>query len=842
MSDAREISGPIDEIYSEKLKTKVTTEDKRARIVQQHAPMAKKSWESSSSRRSGNTTSMEGMEQELDASWKGGQSLFADQAEMKERVRQALHHEVYNVHDLYWTKGVFQWIARSRSFDIGTLLIISLNAAWIAIEVDNNKATFVIHADPIFVIVENMFCLYFSSEWFVRFMAFQKKKSCLADWPFVFDSALVSFMAFETWVMSLCLLVMFQGIDDTEGLGQTSILRIVRLFRLTRMARVARLLRTVPELMILVKGIFVATRAVFFTLCLLAMIIYVFSITFVQLSEDTLNVKKLYFSSVLHSCSSLLLRGTLPDVSAIVEDLGKEHFMFGVLIMCFILLAYLTIMNMLVGVIVEVVNVVASVEKEAMQVQHVRSQLEMMLATSGLDDDHNGRISRTEFEQLLVKPRAARTIQDVGVDVIALVDFADFIFYQNEEITIGSFMRLVMELRGSNPATVKDVVDLRRFIVQELAAVSYNFEEKLKRRTLSSNDSNGQGFTTGDFDDDDANNNAGTEAADSKRACDCGSLLGGPPIGPNSVGRINSPAVCPFCQLGSSIGQIPGQPSVWSSSVRPAPLNTIPHQKDQPKHSHGDLGLEDFIEHQLEGIRYFLSESNRNSLGFVSDTMCRMRLRFQGSRSDADAGAGGDAAAGGQQPTPPSGPSIDALSPCPPEGSRPPVPLRTTKLSVRPGSLPHSRETSKSTKLAHLPAQQSTIQNDKWALPPPPMLMQPSPPTGTSVSPWSTPAASARSVSAGASRRVACERGRQTRDAARRNPPSLTPEDAGTVGSAHDSDACGGDGNSANGGGRGVAAVEGIHSQVVSGTITIGGSSDAKCRRLHRTSSSVSLS
>ena len=46
--------------------------------------------------------------------------------------------------------------------------------------------------------------------------------------------------------------------------------RLVRLLRLTRMARMARLLRAMPELLVLIKGMVVAMRSVFFTLCLLA--------------------------------------------------------------------------------------------------------------------------------------------------------------------------------------------------------------------------------------------------------------------------------------------------------------------------------------------------------------------------------------------------------------------------------------------------------------------------------------------------------------------------------------------------------------------------------------------
>merc|ERR1719159_487672 len=113
---------------------------------------------------------------------------------------------------------------------------------------------------------------------------------------------LVTLMIFETWVMTIIYLIIGTG-NDNSGLGNASILRLVRLLRLTRMARMARLLRAMPELMILVKGIFVATRSVFFTLCLLFIVIYVFGIAFTQLVGKWMPAE---FGTVSESMHTLL--------------------------------------------------------------------------------------------------------------------------------------------------------------------------------------------------------------------------------------------------------------------------------------------------------------------------------------------------------------------------------------------------------------------------------------------------------------------------------------------------------------------------------------------------------
>merc|ERR1712137_127832 len=92
-------------------------------------------------------------------------------------------------------------------------------------------------------------------------------------------------MVFETWVITL--LILMVGGGEGGGIGDVSVMRLFRLLRLTRMARMVRLLRAMPELMVMIKAMSVAMRSVFFALCLLMSLIYVFSIAFTQLLETT---------------------------------------------------------------------------------------------------------------------------------------------------------------------------------------------------------------------------------------------------------------------------------------------------------------------------------------------------------------------------------------------------------------------------------------------------------------------------------------------------------------------------------------------------------------------------
>lgn len=356
-----------------------------------------------------------------------------------------------------------------------------------AIEADNNGEALMSDSDPVYQIFDNLFCVYFLIEWFIRFMSFKYKSDGFRDFWFVFDGSLVVLMVIDTWAIS----VVAASMNDFKA-GDTSIVKLVRLARLTRMARMGHLINACPELLVLVKGMAVAARSVFFTLWLLGIIIYVFAIGLRQLTDGT-DVGTEYFGSVYQAMVTLLFEATLPDLNTFVTSVGRHHMGYAFVCMLYILLASLTVMNMLVGVLIEVVSVVSAVEKEQMQVNFVKSKLEEMMDVTGLDTDTDTKISRREFENLLLNPRAAKIIQDVGVDPVGLVDFTDHIFNEShgvdsDGLSLGKFIEVVMQLRGKNTSTVKDIVNLRKMIHKDLEDIFVLLNRQTNR--LSELDSN----------------------------------------------------------------------------------------------------------------------------------------------------------------------------------------------------------------------------------------------------------------------------------------------------------------------------------------------------------------
>uniref|UniRef100_A0A7S4W2D4 EF-hand domain-containing protein n=1 Tax=Alexandrium monilatum TaxID=311494 RepID=A0A7S4W2D4_9DINO len=401
--------------------------------------------------------------------------VFANAEHMKEKVRQQISKRPYSVADYYKKNSIWNTLATHPIFETGTLAVIAVNSIWIAVDADHNSADVLINAHPFFQVVENLFCAYFFGELFIRFMAFGKKRDCLRDKWFCFDFALVILMVSETWVMTVVLLINNDAdAANSVGLGNTSVLRVFRLLRLTRMARMARLLRAMPELMILVKGMVSAMRCVGLMLLLLAVVVYIFSIGFQQLCKGT-DVGKQHFGSVLEGMHTLWIRGALLDeVSELSTALQQESVFLMLALDFFLLIATLTVMNMLIGVLCEVVSAVAAAEREDLAVQYARMKLQRIF-DDVLDTDGNKNISKEEFVKVIENREATRTMHDLDVDVVGLVDFADVIFARDlndddyeRELSFADFMEVIIAFRGSNTATVKDIENLRKLICQTI--------------------------------------------------------------------------------------------------------------------------------------------------------------------------------------------------------------------------------------------------------------------------------------------------------------------------------------------------------------------------------------
>jgi len=369
--------------------------------------------------------------------------------------------------DLYNTDSLCFKMTDHWFFHVVSLSMISFNAVYIGVEADWNHAETLGEATWGFQFCEHTFCLFFVSELILRFGAFKTAGRCLKDNWFVFDAVLVILMVIDTWIFS----IVASYLEDPPNTG--AIGGIGRMFRLLRLARISKLMHMIPELITMFKGMMAAVRAVHAALLILMLQVYVFAIVMTALIGPNNTDDRDYFPSVRDSMVTLLLSGVLlDDITGLVLFLIKERHVLAIIIFSFfVLLSAITVMNMLIGVLCEVVLDVSADETEA----HIKEQMSktLLVMLEQLDDDASGHLSRTEIMELMTEPEAVAVLNDIQVDTQHLLDLFDMLYAQEDTtLPIGVIMNIVLLLRGKRPSSMSDLAKGHNLML-------WKFENKL---------------------------------------------------------------------------------------------------------------------------------------------------------------------------------------------------------------------------------------------------------------------------------------------------------------------------------------------------------------------------
>jgi hypothetical protein len=243
-------------------------------------------------------------------------------------------------------------------------------------------------------------------------------------------------------------------------------LRVFRIFRISRVARVGRFLKMMPELLLLVKGMTIAIRSVFATLILLAMAIYVFAIVFRELLTGT-QVGEDNFSSVPASMNFLLQQVVCGFDIDVAKSMLEAGWPFYVLFMLYAFLGSFTIMNMLIGVICQVVTDVADIEAE----HTVLTNLRAALAQIDKELDLTDHLPADRFLRFMSDEKLMSDLRDSGVDMDTFINEVANAYRDNDIPSKKMLHDMMSGYRNSKNVTTKDLINLRLFFSDSLAAL-----------------------------------------------------------------------------------------------------------------------------------------------------------------------------------------------------------------------------------------------------------------------------------------------------------------------------------------------------------------------------------
>jgi hypothetical protein len=260
-----------------------------------------------------------------------------------------------------------------------------------------------------------------------------------------------------------------------------------------------RLMRAVPELVTLIKGMAAAARSVSSTLLLLTIVLYVFGIIFTaQLGKGKLpecadeelailNCRE-EWSSIPKSMYSLIMAGTfLDNIADVLVDLRDTNWQMLLLFLVYVLLSCLTILNMLIGVLCEVVSAVSASESETTLIMDTQRELgnvyHQLMDTRGRGGSKN--ITHADFESMHNDITVQRAMKQIGVEPKHMNALATVLFQDEakpgelRELDFEDFVSRVVRLRPEKPCSVMDVADLRFCLRSDVVHTRDSHEQKL---------------------------------------------------------------------------------------------------------------------------------------------------------------------------------------------------------------------------------------------------------------------------------------------------------------------------------------------------------------------------
>lgn len=176
----------------------------------------------------------------------------------------------------------------------------------------------------------------------------------------------------------------------------------------------------------------------------------------------------------------------LDDFFSVALDLMDGFPMLLWALLLFVLLSAFTVLNMLIGVLCEVVSATQQDEKEKAMELEVRERLTSVFMD--IDVDGSGKISQNEFELMKENEEIVKTFEDMGIEPQHLMSMGDSIFGMDDEeimealksaeaegrrvsiadidtmkeLEFEEFLDIILRLRPERGASVLDFADLRK--------------------------------------------------------------------------------------------------------------------------------------------------------------------------------------------------------------------------------------------------------------------------------------------------------------------------------------------------------------------------------------------
>lgn len=295
-----------------------------------------------------------------------------------------------------WAYKIAEWVA-FKTFMLGTIIV---SCIWVGYSIDNDPNLAVPQDNgsrtevsmELVRILDNVMCSIFCVEQLIRVASYKRPVYYVTDpingsWNSL-DLAVQLINVLNVWILA--------NVNETETV-------YMRVLKITRLFRLIRFVRLIPDLVILFRAIVAATRSVVTSLVPMVSIIYCFGVIMTEWcnapTEDRLPTFGQYFDSVGQSMLTMWQIAVFDDSFSIIRPVMHDSPGWGLLLIVFMFLASFMILNVLVGVIREVVYTTTNSYRE----RFLQNELEDIYDL--LDVNEDGKIYDNVLSMLPAKTR-----------------------------------------------------------------------------------------------------------------------------------------------------------------------------------------------------------------------------------------------------------------------------------------------------------------------------------------------------------------------------------------------------------------------------------------------------
>jgi len=379
--------------------------------------------------------------------------------------------------------GRFSRLVLHSNFDTAISIIILINTIYTSYE-SNYEMDSLGGSPPFRSEIEWIFLSVYSAELIAKIAVHRLYFFCNSEmtWNW-FDFTLVLFSACDMF------LVYFGA-----SLGNVTFARSLRLFKLGKIFRIFRTMRFLKELRVMLASIVGSFLSLFWSVTMISMILYVFSLLFLQqmtlqliVTADqsdtfTWQQQRIFFRNVERTMLTLLetTMGGLDwdTIYLLIEPLGQLYVFAFIFYITFFNFA---VLNILTGIFVENAMKLCQPDQEEKEAEALRVRQrdmdELTMLVQAMDADRSGAIKKEEFLDIASQPEVGRVFARLGIDIKdpEVLFHAIANHMHTTEVPIPEFVTRAISFKGQ--ASSLDLYGL----IRQTASLHQNVQDVRKR-------------------------------------------------------------------------------------------------------------------------------------------------------------------------------------------------------------------------------------------------------------------------------------------------------------------------------------------------------------------------